>query len=107
MSAVWPRVQGLDTENCSEIKRPIKMREKLIMARPFPAERIAERVSVDRDQEQPCLALEMLAKRFRHLGGGGEMDETIARIIRAAAIDTLPFGLAPGRCRANLVDPAH
>src|SRR5262249_45417870 len=49
----------------------------------------------------------MFSRGALDLGGGGEMDEAVARIVGAAAIDALPFGLAPGRGRADLVDEGH
>src|SRR3569832_2090050 len=49
----------------------------------------------------------MLAQGLGNLGGGREMDESVARIVRAAAVDTLPFRLTPGRGRTDFVDLDH
>src|ERR1700736_3407410 len=83
------------------------MRKQLVVARPFPAQRIAQGAGIDLDQEQSGLAEEMLLCRLRHLRGRGKMNEAIALVVGAAAVHALPLGLAPGRSGTNFVDPAH
>src|SRR5262245_32526247 len=83
------------------------MRKQLIIAGRLPAQCLAERIRIHRDQEQSGLSEEMLARGLGDLGGGGEMDVAVPGIIGAAAVDALPFGLAPGRSRADFVDHAQ
>jgi putative addiction module killer protein len=49
----------------------------------------------------------MFSRGFRDLGGGGEMNEPVAGIVRAAAKNALPLGLAPGRCGTDFIDRAQ
>src|SRR5258708_39551666 len=83
------------------------MREQLVVARGLPAQRVAERVRVDRNQEQAGLAEIMLSRRPGDLGGRREMNEAVAQIVAATPVDALPFGLAPGRGGRGFLDPAH
>src|SRR5437868_11499408 len=80
------------------------MREQFVVARGLPAQGIAERIGVDRDQEQAGLAEIMLPRGLGDLGRRGEMNEAVAQIVRAAPIDALPFGLAPGRGGSDFID---
>src|SRR4051794_12849415 len=83
------------------------MRKQFVVARALPAQRLAERIGIDRDQEQAGLAEEMFSRGLGDLGCGGEMNKAVARIIGAAAVDALPLGLAPGRSGTDFVDRAH
>ena len=91
----------------AEIEFAIEMREQLVIARALPAQRIAERIGIDLDQEQAGLAEEMLARGPGHLRRRGKMNEAVAQVVGAAAIDALPFGLPPGRSGADFVDFSH
>ncbi len=91
----------------AEIEFAIEVREQLVVARALPAQRIAKRVAIDLDQEQAGLAEEMLAGGPGHLRRRGKMDEAVAQVVGAAAIDALPFGLAPGGSGADFVDFSH
>src|SRR5262245_6749607 len=83
------------------------MREQLVVARRLPAQRLTERIGIDRDQEQPGLSEEMFSRGFGNLRGCGEMDVAVPVIVGAAAIDALPLRLTPGRGRADFVDHAQ
>src|ERR1700710_1989298 len=83
------------------------MRKQFVVARGLPAQGIAERVGIDRNQKQAGLAEEMLLGGLGHLRGRGKMNEAVADVVGTAAVDALPFGLAPGRSRADFVDRAH
>src|SRR5882757_3587389 len=49
----------------------------------------------------------MLPRGLRDLGGGGEVNEAVAQVVRTALVDALPFGLAPGRSGTDFVDRGH
>src|SRR4029453_2497282 len=83
------------------------MRKQLVIARRFPAQRVAERIRIDRDQEQPGLPEKMFSRGFGDLGGGGEMNKPVAGVISAAAENALSLGLAPGRSGADFIDRAQ
>src|SRR5207247_7179941 len=85
----------------------IEVREQLAIARALPAQRIAERITIDLDQEQACLAKEMLAGGLSHLRRRGKMNEAVAQVVGAAAIHTLTLGLTPGGSGADFVDFSH
>src|SRR5260221_3264793 len=91
----------------AEIELAMEMRKQLVVARALPAQGIAERARVDLDQEQAGLAEIVLSRGVFDLGGGREMNEAVAGVIGASAIDALPFGLAPGRGRADFVNHGH
>ncbi len=96
-----------DGDDGAEIEFAIEVRKQFAVARGLPAQRVAERIGIDLDQEQTGLAKEMLAGRLGDLRRGGEMDEAVAQVVGAAAIHTLTLGLAPGRSGRDFVDPAH
>jgi hypothetical protein len=95
--AVGPRPHVEDGGHRAEIEFAVEMREQFIVARRLPAQRIAQRVRVDGDQEQAGLAEIMLSRRLGDLGSRREMNEAIAQVVRAAPVDALPFGLARPR----------
>src|SRR5207248_11587250 len=82
---VGSRSQIEDGGDSTEIELAIKMRKQLVIARELAAQGVAERIGIDRDQEQPGLAEVMLSRGLRHLSRGGEMNEPVAGVIRAAA----------------------
>jgi hypothetical protein len=104
MRAVGARVQVLDAPHRAEIELAIEMWEQLVIARTLPAQRRPQRIDIDLDQEQAGLAGEEFSRGFRDLGCSREMDVAVPRVIGAAAVDALPFGLAPGRSGADFVD---
>ncbi len=53
----------------AEIEFAVEMRKQLVVARRLPAQRVAQRVGIDRDQEQSGLAEEMLSRRLGDLRG--------------------------------------
>ena len=81
MRAVGPRPHVEDGGHRAEIEFAVEMREQFVVARGLPAQRIAERVRVDRDQEQAGLAEIMLSRRLGDLGRRGEMNEAVAQIV--------------------------
>ena len=83
------------------------MRKQLVVARWLPAQASPSAVGIDLNQEQPGLAIEMLARGLGNLRRRGKMDEAVPGIVGAAAVHALPLGLAPGRSRTDFVDPAH
>src|SRR5580704_8674622 len=91
----------------AEVEFAVEMRKQLVVARGLPAQRIAKRIGIDLDQEQPGLAEEMLLGGLRHLRGERKMDEAVPDVVGAAAVHALPLGLAPGRSGTDFVDPAH
>ena len=100
-------MQAVYGSHRAEIEVAVEMRKQFVVARGLPAQRLAERVGIDLDQEQAGLAEKKLPRSFGQLGSGREMDEAIARIVSAAAIEAQPFCLAPGGGRADFVDVAH
>src|SRR6185437_4313575 len=105
--AVGPRPHVEDRGDGADIEFAIEMGEQFVIARALPAQGAAERIDIDGDQEQAGLAEIMLPRRLRDLGGGGEMNEAVAQVVRTAPVNALPFGLAPGRGRADFVDRGH
>src|SRR5437868_3907078 len=97
MIAVGARAQIEDGGDRAEIEFAIEMRKQFAVARRLKAQRVAERIDIHRDQEQPGLAREMFSRGLADLGGGREMNKPVAGIIGAAAKNALPLGLAPGR----------
>src|SRR6185437_4039394 len=93
VAAVGTRPHVEHAGDRAEIERAIEMRKQLVVAGALPAQRVAERVRVDLDQEQPGLADEMLFGGLRHLRGRREMNKAVARIVGAAAIHALSLGL--------------
>jgi hypothetical protein len=104
---IGSRVHVAHANHRAEIEFAIEMRKQFVVAGGFPAQRVAQRVGVDLDQEQSGLPEEMLPGRLRHLRRCGKMNEAVADIVGAAPIHALPFGLAPGRSGTDFVDPAH
>ena len=107
MIAIGPRAHVEDGGHRAEIEFAIEVREQFVVARGLPAQGIAERVCVDGDQEQAGLAEIMLSRRFGDLGRGRKMNEAVAQIVRAAPLDALPLGLAPGRGGSDFINRAH
>jgi len=107
VAAIGAHVEVHHRQHRAEIELAIEVRKQLLIARALPAQCAAERVAVDLDQEQRALPEIVLAQGLGNLGRGREMDETVARIVRAAPVDTLPFRLAPGRGRTDFVDLDH
>jgi hypothetical protein len=97
----------VDVGDRAEIEFAVKVREQLAVARRLEAQRSAQRIGIDRDQEQAGLAGEVLSGRLGDLLWEREVDETVARIVSAAPVYALPLGLAPSRSGTNFVDPAH
>ncbi len=62
----------------AEIEFAIEMRKQFVVARALPAQRLAQRIGIDLDQEQPGLAEEMFLRGLRHLRGRGKMDKAVA-----------------------------
>ena len=60
-------------------------------------------LGIDPQQKQIVLPGEVLLRRFRHLLGGGEMNESVPQIDRTAGESPDPLGFAPKRRRANFV----
>ena len=54
--AVRPRAQVEDGGYRAEVEFAIEVRKQLVVARGLPAQRVAERIGIDGDQEQPGLA---------------------------------------------------
>src|SRR5262249_9843110 len=96
MISVSAGVEVPDRPHRAAIKLAIEMREQLIVARTLPAQRLAQGVDVHLDQKQPGLAEKMLPRGLGDLGGGREMDKTVAGIVGAAAVHALPLSLPPG-----------
>ena len=88
-------VKILHAAHRAEIEFAIEMRKQLVIARALPAQRAAERIDIDFDQEQAGLSGEEFSRGLGDLGCGREMDIAVARIVSAAAVDALPLGLAP------------
>ena len=83
------------------------MREEIAAAGWLPFERRAERVGVDRDEEQIGFFGEMLRRGLGDLGGGGEMDKAVARVGCAAEKRAAGFGGPPRCLPADFVDRRH
>jgi len=96
VTAVGTRAQVEDLDDRAEVEFAIEMREQLVIARPLPAQRVAERVGIDRDQKQAGLAELVLARGLGDLGCGGKMDEAVACVVRTAPVQALPLGFTPG-----------
>ena len=80
------------------------MREKRAAARWLEAQRIPERVRVDRDEHEAVFTGKVPRRRLSHLAGGGEMDEAVGKIDGCAVEPAGTLRLAPERARADLVD---
>src|SRR5262249_40041532 len=91
----------------AEIELAIEVRKQLVVARALPAQGLAQRVGVDLDQEQPGLTEKVFPRSLCDLGGSRQMNITVTDIVRAAAIDALPLGLAPGGCGTNFINCGH
>jgi len=105
--AVGTRLHVEHRPDRDEIEFAIEMRKQFIVARGLPAQRVAQHIRVNLDQEQPLLAEKVLPRGLADLRSGREMNEAVARVIGAAAIDASPFSLAPGGRRANFVNRTH
>jgi hypothetical protein len=80
------------------------MRKQITVARKFPFQRIAQRISVDRNQHQIVSPRKILRRGRADLRGGGEMDEAVARIDGSAAEHAGMLRLVPKCVCADLVD---
>ena len=107
MIAVGPRAQIEDRGDRTEIEFAVEMRKQFVVARGLPAQGIAQRVGVHRNQKQAGLAEEVFSRGLGDLRRRREMDEAVAYVVLAAPKDALPLGLAPGRGGADFVDRAH
>src|SRR6266481_7536631 len=107
MITVGSRAQIEDGGDRAEIEFAIEMREQLVIARRFPAQRIPQRVGIDRDQEEAGLPEEMLPRGLRDLRSCGKVNKAVTCIVGTAPVYALPLGLAPGRGGADFVDRAH
>ena len=61
MKAVGSRAHGVDSPDRAEIELAVEMRKQLVVARALPAQSVAKRVRIDRDQEQAGLAGKMFS----------------------------------------------
>ena len=107
MSTVGAERHRFDETNGGQGQSSVEMREERSAARGLETQRLAERLSLDRDQVKIVASREMLRGRLGQLLGRREMDEAVALIDRRAAIDALPLRLAPFRVSANLEDEGH
>src|SRR5205823_529189 len=80
------------------------MRKDIAVARTLPFQRSAERIGIDRDQQQISDAGKMLGCGRTQLRGGGEMDEAVAPIDTGTAEHARTFRLPPKRLVADLID---
>src|SRR5262245_60302569 len=80
------------------------MRKHIAVARNLPFQCGAERIGIDRDQQQIFDAGKMLGRGRPDLRGGGEMDEAVAGIDVSAAEHTRTFRFAPKRLVTDLID---
>src|SRR5260370_29653396 len=106
MISVGSRAQVEDGGDRAKVEFAIEVREQLVIARRFPAQRIPQRVGIDRDQEQAGLPEEMLPRGFGDLRSCGKMNKPIAPVVGAAPVYALALGLPPGRGGAGFVDRA-
>ena len=60
-------MQLVDAGDRAEIELAVEMREQFVVARRLPAQRVAQRIGIDRDQEQAGLAGKMLSRRLGDL----------------------------------------
>ena len=107
MIAVRPRTHVENGGHRAKVEFAVEVRKQFVIARGLPAQRVTQRVGVDRNQEQPCLPEIMLSRRLRDLGRRRKMNVPVAQIVRAAPLDALPFGLAPGRGGSDFIDRGH
>jgi hypothetical protein len=80
------------------------MRKQITVARKLPFQRIAQRISVDRDQHQIVSPRKILRRGHADLRGGGEMDEAVAHIDGSAAEHAGMLRLVPKYIFADLVN---
>ena len=80
----------------------VEMRKERAAARRLPAELLAERLGVDRDEEKVAMPGEMPRRRLAHLLGGGEMDVAVGEVDRRAVEAAGLLGLPPLRFRTEL-----
>src|SRR2546423_1450536 len=107
VALIGPERQWLYPSHRGERQIAVKMRKQITAARSLPSQRFAERVRVDRDQQQILDAGEILGRGRADLRGGGEMDEAVAHIDRRTAEHTLTLGLTPKCVLADLVNGRH
>src|SRR5260370_14750609 len=107
MITVGARAHIEDRGDRAEVKLAIEVREQLVVARRFPAQRIPQRVGIDRDQEEAGLPEEMLPRGLRDLRSCGKVNKAVTCIVGTAPVYALPLGLAPGRGGADFLDRAH
>src|SRR5579871_317325 len=104
VAAVGAGVEVLDGSHRAEVELAVEMGKQLVIARSLPAQRLAQGVGVDFDQEQPGLAEKVLSRSLRNLGGSRKVDKAVACIVGAATVDALSLGLPPGGCGTNFID---
>ncbi len=107
MAAIGPVTHFKHVGHRCEIEFSIEMRKYVPAARGFPAQTVPELIGINGDEEEAGLTMEVLACGFSHLAGRGEMDEAVAQVGGAAAIDPESLGLAPGGGRTDFVDGRH
>ena len=107
MSTIGAERHLLDEANCRQGQCPVEMREESAAARRLETQRRAERLRVDRNQDEIIASGKMPRGRFRQLLGCREMDEAVALVDRRAAIDALLLGAPPLGVSADLEDEAH
>ena len=94
MRTVGARTEVEDFCHGAGVEFAVEMRKQLAAARAFPFQGRAQRLGIDRNQEQPRLPREMLGDGPRHLGRGGKMDEAVALVVGTAAKGALIEQLA-------------
>jgi len=65
--AVGPRAHIENAGDRAEIEFAIEMGKQFVVARPLPPQRVAQRIGVDRDQEQAGVTEEVLSGGLRDL----------------------------------------
>src|SRR2546423_14032300 len=107
VALIGPERQWLYPSHRGERQVAVKMRKQFAAARNLPSQRLAERVRVDRHQQQVLEAGKILGGGRADLRGRGEMDEAVAQVDRRTVEHILPLGVTPKRLRADLVDGRH
>ena len=84
MPAVGAKRQRLDPPHSRHRQRAVEMRKQCAAARGLVAQRGAERIRVDRDEQEIVRPGKMPRGGFANLLGGGKMDEAVREIDRRA-----------------------
>src|SRR5713101_1729373 len=86
MLAVGAERQRRGARHLGGGQRAIEVREQRAVARLLPTQPIPETRRLDRNEDEPGLPGAMAPRAFGDLGGGREVDETVAPVVLGAGV---------------------